>query len=58
MIQTYGKRYRPFRADGNRRDIHGGIGSKTYANGILAVGVNSIVVSSINEDFPIPSKMF
>lgn len=57
MIQTYGKRYRPFRADWNRRDIHGGIGLKTYADGINAVGVNSIVVSSINEDFPMPPKM-
>lgn len=49
MIQTYGKRYRPFRADGNRRDIHGGIGLKTYADGINTVGVKSIVVSSIDQ---------
>lgn len=56
-MQPYGKRYRPFRAEGNRRDIHDGIGLKPYANGILAVGVKSITVSSINEDFPIPSKM-
>lgn len=39
-MQPYGKRYRPFRAEGNRRDIHDGIGLKPYANGFSSLALN------------------